>query len=81
MNNMPDKQKIMEALKNAGPEGKKAADAVSNGELDSLLASLSPSDAQKINAVLNDKEAARMVLNSPQGKKILNQLFGSDKNG
>lgn len=81
MNNIPDKNKIVDALKQVGAEGKLAADAVQNGKLDSLLGSLPAEESQKIEAILNDKQAIQMILNSPQGKKILQQFFGSDKNG
>ena len=81
MNNLPDKNKIADALKQAGANGKRAADAVQSGKLDSLLSTLSPTDAQKVQDILNDKQATQMILNSPQCKKILQQLFGSDKNG
>ncbi len=79
MNNMPDKNKIADALKQAGENN--AADAVKNGKLDSLLESLSPNEQHKIKTILNDKEATKMILNSPQGKRLLQQLFGSGKNG
>lgn len=79
MNNMPDKNKIADALKQAGEEN--AANAVQNGKIDSLLSSLSATEQEKIKTILNDKEATKMILNSPQGKKILKQFFGSDKNG
>lgn len=79
MNNMPDKNKIADALKQAGEEN--AANAVQNGKIDSLLSSLSATEQEKIKTILNDKEATKMILNSPQGKRILKQLFGSDKNG
>lgn len=81
MNNMPDKNKMIDALKQAGADGKRAADAVQSGKLDSLLGSLSNEESQKIQAILNDKQATQMILNSPQGRKILQQLFGSDNNG
>lgn len=81
MKNMPDKNKMIDALKQAGADGQRAANAVQSGKLDSLLGSLSNEESQKIQAILNDKQATQMILNSPQGRKILQQLFGSDKNG
>ena len=81
MNNVPDKNKMYEVLKKSGPQGQKAAEALKNGQLESILASVSPAEAEKIKAVLSDKEAAKMVLNSPQGKKIIQQFFGGGNNG
>lgn len=81
MKNMPDKNKLAAALSGAGENGQRAAEALQSGRLDSLLSTLSEDESKKIKAILNDKQATKMILNSPQGQKILQQLFGSDNNG
>ena len=43
----------------------------------SLMSSLSPTDAKKINAILNDKAALKQVLSSERAKAVINQLFKS----
>ena len=59
-------------LKNQGinPDNIKKEDA------QKLLNSLSKEDAQKINALLNDKAAIEKILNSDKAKNIMQQLFG-----
>lgn len=41
-----------------------------------LLSSLNKTDAQKINTLLNDKEALEKMLSSDRAKAVINQLFG-----
>ena len=45
----------------------------------SILSSLKPSDAEKINAILNDKQTLQSILSSDRAKAVINQLFGGAK--
>lgn len=52
----------------------------SQGNTEKLINNLSSEQKQKLNAVLNDKEALEKVLKSPQALALL-KLFGGGKNG
>ena len=44
--------------------------------LNNLLKSLSPADTAKLNQILNDKEATKIVLSTPQPQELLKKLTG-----
>lgn len=46
--------------------------------LNNLLKSLSPADTDKLNKILNDKEATNKILSTPQAQQLL-QKFTSGK--
>lgn len=46
--------------------------------LNNLLKSLSPADTEKLNKILNDKEATNKILSTPQAQQLL-QKFTSGK--
>lgn len=79
MSNSFDPKKIspeaMNMLKSKGidPGTLKSTDA------SKLLSSLNKSEADKINALLNDKEALEKMLSSDRAKAVINQLFGGAK--
>ncbi|MBR4123650.1 MAG: hypothetical protein IKT93_04460 [Clostridia bacterium] len=52
----------------------------SEGNTEKLINNLSPEQKEKLNAVLNDKEALEKVLKSPQALALM-KLFGGGKNG
>ena len=52
----------------------------SKGNTEKLINNLSPEQKEKLNAVLNDKEALEKVLKSPQALALM-KLFGGGKNG
>ncbi len=47
--------------------------------INSMLSKLSKEDMQKVQGVLNDKEATEKLLNSPQAKMLLKKLKDSGK--
>lgn len=49
---------------------------IKNADKSSLLKNLSAKDAEKINNLLNDKEALDRLLNSDKAKAIMAKLFG-----
>lgn len=50
-----------------------------NKSAESLLSSLSKTESEKINALLNDKKALEQILSGNKAKAIINQLFGGAK--
>lgn len=81
MNNTNNTEKIKNALKNSGPEGARALNALENGKLNDFINDLPKKDADKLKALLSDKGAVEMLLNSEQGKRVINNLFGGKNNG
>ncbi len=49
---------------------------IKNADKSALLKNLSAKDAEKINNLLNDKEALDRLLNSDKAKAIMAKLFG-----
>ena len=47
-----------------------------SGNSSAILSSLNKKDAEKINSILNDKEALKSMLSSDRAKAVINQLFG-----
>lgn len=47
-----------------------------SGDLSRLFGAMNPEDAAKIQKVLNDREAANKLLNSPQAQQLIRQLMG-----
>ena len=45
-----------------------------NGNLAEMIGGMAPADAQNLQRVLNDQEAARKILNSPQAQELLKKL-------
>ena len=72
MNNRKD-----DAFKNinASPELKKA---VSEGDVNKVLASLDSETAAKLKAVIADREAAERLLKSPQAQRLM-KMFLKEK--
>lgn len=48
-----------------------------NIDKNALLKNLSAEDSEKINRILNDKQALEALLNSDKAKAIMSKLFGS----
>ena len=48
-----------------------------NIDKNALLKNLSAEDSEKINRILNDKQALDALLNSDKAKAIMSKLFGS----
>ncbi len=54
---------------------------VNKEDIDSMVNSLNPEDAKKLNQMLNDKAATQRLLSSPQVKELIKKMFGEGKNG
>lgn len=44
-----------------------------------MLNALNPEDAKKVRNVMNSPELTKKILNSPQAKKLMEQLMGEKK--
>lgn len=79
---MNDNKNIESILNQSGGKIDRAAleKAAKSGDAASLVESLSSSDKQKLNNILNDKKQLEEVLKSPQAQMLL-KLFGGGKNG
>ena len=53
-----------------------APQADSQKQIDDLVRNLSPSDAQKLQAVLQDPEAANRLLSTPQAQQLIKKFMG-----
>lgn len=63
---------IENTIRNQGidPKNFKSSDA------QKLMSSLNREDAQKLNSILQNKQALNDILNSPQAKSLMQSLFG-----
>ncbi|WP_195975744.1 hypothetical protein [Hydrogeniiclostridium mannosilyticum] len=48
--------------------------------LNSLMKQLSPADEAKLQQILNDKDAQKKMLSTPQAQELMRQLFGDEQN-
>ena len=48
--------------------------------LNSLMKQLSPADEAKLQQILNDKDAQKKMLSTPQAQEVMRQLFGGEQN-
>ena len=44
--------------------------------LDSLMSRLGPKDREKVKALLNDQEACRKILNTPEAQDVIRKFKG-----
>ncbi len=77
---MADKEQIAKLIKKLsermGTPESEIQSAVQNSNYQKLLSRMDASQAQKIEEMLGDEEAARQFLNSPQAKAIIKRLMG-----
>ena len=48
--------------------------------LNSLMKQRSPADEAKLQQILNDKDAQKKMLSTPQAQELMRQLFGGEQN-
>ncbi len=80
MNNKKiDKTKLLSLLNTAagesGIDAAKISAALSSGDTAALMDSLPQDGKQQLTALLNDENALKNVLNSPQAAKLIKQLM------
>ncbi len=77
-NNTSDELNILlQALsKRLGTDSEELKSAAQQGDINNLIKGLHPSDAEKIQKVLSDKNATQKILSSPQAQKLLKKFLG-----
>lgn len=50
--------------------------ATQSGDISSILSNLNSKDAEKIQNVLSDKDAANKLLSSPQAQSLIKKMLG-----
>ena len=50
--------------------------ASQSGDVSNLLGNLNPTDAQKIQKILSDKNVANKILSTPQAQNLIKKLLG-----
>ena len=76
MNNNQNKN-ISESAKKILREKGIDPEIIKNADANALLKKLKAEDAEKINRLLNDKEALDRLLNSDKARAIMEKLFGA----
>ena len=76
MNNNQNKN-ISESAKKILREKGFDPESIKNADANALLKKLKAEDAEKINRLLNDKEALDRLLNSDKARAIMEKLFGA----
>ena len=64
---------VSDKLGKSPEELKKASET---GNIENLLGNLRPNDAQKIQKILSDKNAAKKILSTPQAQSLIKKLLG-----
>lgn len=59
-----------------GKSPKELKKASETGNVENLLGNLNPNDAQKIQKILADKNAANKILSTPQAQSLIKKLLG-----
>lgn len=52
--------------------------ATQSGDISNILNNLNAKDAEKIQNVLSDKEAANKILSSPQAQSLIKKMMGDN---
>lgn len=84
MDNMNiDKQKLINAIINSGNQkiNRKDLERAGNGDMSGLFGALGSEDREKVKRALSDKDAAKKILTSKEGREILKSFLGGKKNG
>ena len=63
--------------KKLGTDPQSLKSAAQSGDVSKTLKGLKPEDAQKVQRILNDKQATEKLLSSPQAQQLLKMLSGS----
>lgn len=68
---------LLQALSSRlGTNPKELKSAAEQGNINNLLKGLHPDDAEKIQKVLSDKDAAQKILSSAQAQKLMKKFLG-----
>ncbi len=66
---------INTASQRLGTDKETVENATKSGDLQKLLGNMNPEQLKKIQAILNDKQAAEKLLNTPQAKALLKKYM------
>lgn len=80
MNENESQSSVEEMLKKAsqklGTDPQNLRKSMANGNLNNLLKSIGTNEAQKIEQILSNKEAATKLLSTPKAQQLLKKLLG-----
>lgn len=78
-----DKKKLLNAIINSGDKkiNRKDVERAEKGDMSALLGALNREDRAKLNEALNNKDTARKILASKEGREILKSFLGGKNNG
>ncbi len=78
MNNNPNQKRIEEILNSLSQKVSSggASQAPTNADIQNVLSKLEKKQADKIKNILNDPDATREILNSPQAQAIIKKFSG-----
>lgn len=62
------------ASQRLGTSPEQLKQGAASGQLSELLSNMDPVDAQNLQRVLNDREAAQKILDSPQAQELMKRL-------
>ena len=76
MNNLGgiDKQRLLNML-NSGGNNQKLKQALASGNLQNVLSSLNPQDAEMVRGILGNPAAMNKILSSPEAAALLKKLM------
>ena len=76
-NNKPNFENLLNSVADKlGKSPDELKKASQSGNVANLLGNLKPDDAQKIQKVLSDKNAANKILSTPQAQSLIKKLLG-----
>ena len=75
-NNMNVDNLLKSVSNKLGKNPEDLKNASQSGKMENLLNNLNPNDAQKIQKILSDKNAANKILSTPQAQSLIKQLLG-----
>ncbi len=59
-----------------GADPNKLKDAAQNGKVNDIIKNLNQKDAEKIQKILSDKDAASKLLSTPKAQQLLKKFMG-----
>lgn len=78
-NRNPNQQQVDQLIRQLsqklGADERTLRNSAQRGDVSQALSGLKPDDAQKVQRILNDKNAQEKLLSSPQAKELLQKLF------
>lgn len=77
MSNKENLNSAIKALaKNLNVPEQEVKAAIESGQINRLLGKMDKSKANQLNSIINDSEASKKIIESPQAQAIMKKLFG-----